>query len=72
MPRGCAVPTTALVINSDIDFDSQEMLGAMDFLKHVYDTFGFTFKLYLSTRPEKYLGDINMWNDAEKVCLMFT
>lgn len=43
-----------------------EMLGAMDFLSHVYDAFGFTFKLFLSTRPEKYLGDIDMWNAAEK------
>jgi len=43
------------------------MRGALDFLKTVYETFGFTFKLFLSTRPEKYLGDVEMWNDAEKV-----
>nr|CAB3266818.1 threonine--tRNA ligase, cytoplasmic [Phallusia mammillata] len=44
----------------------QEMAGALDFLKTVYGVFGFTFKLFLSTRPEKFLGDIEMWNDAEK------
>lgn len=28
--------------------------------------FGFTFQLRLSTRPEKYLGEIETWNYAEK------
>ena len=28
--------------------------------------FGFTFKLKLSTRPEKYLGDIKTWDYAEE------
>ena len=42
------------------------MDGALDFLKHVYQTFGFTYKLKLATRPEKYLGDIEVWNKAEK------
>uniref|UniRef100_H2YMV0 threonine--tRNA ligase n=1 Tax=Ciona savignyi TaxID=51511 RepID=H2YMV0_CIOSA len=44
-----------------------EMRGALNFMKSVYDTFGFTLKLNLSTRPENFLGDIEMWNDAEKV-----
>ncbi|KAJ8925296.1 hypothetical protein NQ315_009125 [Exocentrus adspersus] len=43
-----------------------EISNCLDFLKHVYSIFGFTFNLVLSTRPEKYLGDINIWNDAEK------
>ncbi|XP_043280316.1 threonine--tRNA ligase 1, cytoplasmic isoform X2 [Venturia canescens] len=43
-----------------------EMLGALDFLKHVYGVFGFTFDLCLSTRPEKYLGDLAVWDQAEK------
>ena len=42
------------------------MRGAIDFLKYVYDTFGFTYKLKLATRPEKFLGDIEVWNTAEK------
>nr|XP_039248388.1 threonine--tRNA ligase 1, cytoplasmic-like isoform X1 [Styela clava] len=43
-----------------------EIKSSLDFLKAVYDSFGFTFKLFLSTRPEKYLGEIEMWNFAEK------
>ncbi|KAF7989743.1 hypothetical protein HCN44_008417 [Aphidius gifuensis] len=43
-----------------------EMIGALEFLRHVYTVFGFTFNLCLSTRPEKYLGDIEVWNQAEK------
>jgi len=44
----------------------QEMKGALEFLRDVYTVFGFTFQLRLSTRPEKYLGDLNDWEDAEK------
>uniref|UniRef100_A0A672ZJP7 threonine--tRNA ligase n=1 Tax=Sphaeramia orbicularis TaxID=375764 RepID=A0A672ZJP7_9TELE len=44
-----------------------EMKGCLDFLRCVYDVFGFSFQLHLSTRPEKYLGDISVWNQAEKV-----
>ncbi|TSK38388.1 putative threonine--tRNA ligase 2, cytoplasmic [Bagarius yarrelli] len=43
-----------------------EMKGCLDFLRCVYDVFGFSFQLYLSTRPEKFLGDIAMWDQAEK------
>ncbi|KAL3288603.1 hypothetical protein HHI36_003040 [Cryptolaemus montrouzieri] len=44
----------------------EEIKNALDFLKHVYSIFGFSFNLVLSTRPEKYLGEIEMWNQAEK------
>ncbi|KAJ8083178.1 threonyl-tRNA synthetase [Marasmius tenuissimus] len=37
-----------------------------DFMQHVYGLFGFGFHLELSTRPEKFLGDINTWNRAEE------
>jgi len=43
-----------------------EMAGALNFLKHVYQIFGFTYQLRLSTRPEKFLGDIKVWDMAEK------
>ena len=42
-----------------------EIRGCLAFLKDVYDVFGFTFKLMLSTRPEKYMGEIAMWDKAE-------
>lgn len=43
----------------------QEILGLFDFLKTVYGHFGFTFKMKLSTRPEKFLGDVATWDRAE-------
>ncbi|KAF5449828.1 hypothetical protein F2P56_030233 [Juglans regia] len=43
----------------------EEVRGVLDFIKYVYDVFGFTFDLKLSTRPEKYLGDLATWERAE-------
>ena len=48
---------------SDIE---KEIAGCLDFVQHVYGLFGFHFALELSTRPEKFLGDIEIWNEAEK------
>lgn len=42
-----------------------EVSGVLDMLKTVYGIFGFTFELQLSTRPEKYLGEISQWDAAE-------
>lgn len=42
-----------------------EMDGLFDFLQEMYGLLGFTFKLNLSTRPEKYLGEVETWNRAE-------
>lgn len=42
-----------------------EITGVIDFLKHVYGIFGFDFKMELSTRPEKYVGELETWNNAE-------
>lgn len=47
-----------------------EIKGCLDFLKFVYNKFGFSFKLYLSTRPEKYMGKLELWDSAEKVRLL--
>uniref|UniRef100_A0A8C3VN11 threonine--tRNA ligase n=1 Tax=Catharus ustulatus TaxID=91951 RepID=A0A8C3VN11_CATUS len=44
----------------------EEIKGCLDFLKSVYGVFGFTFQLHLSTRPENYLGDSEIWDHAEK------
>ncbi|NXP32983.1 SYTC2 ligase, partial [Leiothrix lutea] len=44
----------------------EEIKGCLDFLKSVYAVFGFTFQLHLSTRPENYLGDLEIWDHAEK------
>ena len=43
-----------------------EIEGQFDFLQSIYGLFGFTFKLKLSTRPDKYLGDLETWDNAER------
>ncbi|KAJ7543977.1 hypothetical protein O6H91_09G060700 [Diphasiastrum complanatum] len=45
---------------------TDEVRGALDFLEFAYGVFGFTFELELSTRPEKYLGELETWDRAEK------
>ncbi|CAI4214615.1 unnamed protein product [Parascedosporium putredinis] len=42
-----------------------EMDDLFDFLKEMYGLLGFTFKLKLSTRPDKFLGEIETWDRAE-------
>ncbi|CAG98056.1 threonine--tRNA ligase THS1 [Kluyveromyces lactis] len=42
-----------------------EIANIFDFLKYVYGVFGFEFKMELSTRPEKYVGELETWNNAE-------
>jgi threonyl-tRNA synthetase len=44
---------------------TQEITQLFDFLRTVYGILGFTFKMVLSTRPEKFLGKIEEWNMAE-------
>ncbi|VVA91722.1 unnamed protein product [Arabis nemorensis] len=43
----------------------EEVKGVLEFFDYVYTRFGFTYELKLSTRPEKYLGDLETWNRAE-------
>ena len=42
-----------------------EVLGALDFMRFVYTKFGMSYKLELSTRPAKGLGDTALWDLAE-------
>lgn len=58
----------SIVIHAHIHFAQikEEIEGLFDFLENIYGVFGFEFQLMLSTRPEKYLGEIETWNDAEK------
>ncbi|KAJ9563805.1 hypothetical protein OSB04_008965 [Centaurea solstitialis] len=42
-----------------------EVKSVLEFINYAYDIFGFTFDLKLSTRPEKYLGDVETWDKAE-------
>lgn len=42
-----------------------EIATVLDFLDHIYGLFGFKFEMELSTRPEKRLGDEDLWDEAE-------
>ncbi|MCX8198214.1 MAG: threonine--tRNA ligase [Candidatus Micrarchaeota archaeon] len=45
----------------------QEIDAMLDFVRFIYvDTFKFSFKAKLSTRPEKYMGELSQWEEAEK------
>ena len=42
-----------------------EVRGFLRFLDEVYDVFGLEYELNLSTRPDDYLGELDMWDKAE-------
>ncbi|GAV64579.1 tRNA-synt_2b domain-containing protein/TGS domain-containing protein/HGTP_anticodon domain-containing protein/tRNA_SAD domain-containing protein [Cephalotus follicularis] len=42
-----------------------EVRGVLEFINCAYTIFGFTYDLKLSTRPEKYLGELATWEKAE-------
>jgi len=42
-----------------------EVLNTLNFMKEVYDIFGMSYKLELSTRPKKALGEVDLWKRAE-------
>ncbi|KAJ3262178.1 threonyl-tRNA synthetase [Chytriomyces hyalinus] len=45
-----------------------EMAGCFDFLKNIYENvFGFTWFMKLSTRPERFLGEVATWDRAEAI-----
>ncbi len=42
-----------------------EIIGVLDFALYMMNTFGFkNFEIFLSTRPEKYVGTIELWDKA--------
>jgi threonyl-tRNA synthetase len=44
-----------------------EVVGVLDLARFMIDTFGFTnYQVLLSTRPEKYAGTIQAWEEATK------
>ncbi len=42
-----------------------EISDIMDIAKTIYGTFGLTYTAELSTRPDDYMGDLDLWNKAE-------
>ena len=43
-----------------------EIFSQLQFVEYVYSVFGFEYELFLSTRPEKALGSVDLWDKAEK------
>lgn len=46
---------------------ADEIKNLIDFIGFIYRTFNFTYKVELSTKPEKALGDKKIWDKAEKI-----
>ena len=44
---------------------ADEIKSIMDLAEIIYGTFGLTYIAELSTRPDDYMGDIELWNQAE-------
>lgn len=45
---------------------ASEIKDIMSIATEIYNTFGLTYRVELSTRPDDFMGDINVWNKAEE------
>jgi hypothetical protein len=50
-----------------LDQVENEVLEVLNFVDHTYNLFGMKYKVYVSTRPDKYIGDLDTWNKAEEI-----
>ena len=50
------------VTEEQIEEEYDRILNLVD---RFYDVFGLTYQLRLSTRPERFIGDVDTWNKAE-------
>jgi threonyl-tRNA synthetase len=49
---------------------AEELDRTLEFCLFILRTFGFTdFKLYFATRPPKYVGELELWDEAERLLL---
>lgn len=44
----------------------EEISQIIELIDHIYQVFGFEYKVELSTRPEDYMGSEELWDQAEK------
>lgn len=44
----------------------EEIYNVLTLIHEIYSVFGFSYRVELSTRPENYMGDIEVWDGAEK------
>ncbi|MFH1713167.1 MAG: threonine--tRNA ligase, partial [Candidatus Jacksonbacteria bacterium] len=42
-----------------------ELKGVINLTQKIYKAFGFDYRLELSTRPKKFIGNVKIWNKAE-------
>jgi len=62
--RGFTQDDTHIFCRPDQVID--EVRGVLRLTKYIYEVFGFTdYQAYISTRPEKFLGKLEMWEFAE-------
>ena len=50
------------VMESQIESEIQDIMNLVD---EVYSTFGLSYRAEFSTRPDDFMGDIEVWNKAE-------
>ena len=46
-----------------------EIKSIMSLAGEIYSKFGFKYKVYISTRPEDYMGTVEQWDKAEKALI---
>jgi len=44
----------------------EEVARILDLYDHVYSIFGLNYAIELSTRPDDFIGEVEVWNEAEK------
>ncbi|NMA51342.1 MAG: threonine--tRNA ligase [Mollicutes bacterium] len=44
-----------------------EVIKLINFIDRIYSIFNLSYQIELSTRPENYIGSIDIWNKSEKV-----
>lgn len=55
---------TRLLVSPQLE---EEIVACLDFVRSVYQVFGFSFHCLLSTRPTPCLGLPEEWDNAEQV-----
>jgi len=46
-----------------------EIIRLINFIDRIYSIFNLTYSIELSTRPDKYIGDIEVWNKCEQTLM---
>ncbi|MGZ9586561.1 threonine--tRNA ligase [Paenibacillus marinisediminis] len=59
----CQDDAHLFVLPEQIEDEISRVIALID---HIYQVFGFEYKIELSTRPEDYMGSEELWNQAEQ------